>query len=133
MVHFTPEYSKTLEKKTIDRFRYYFNDLDKFTKLPLNECLGACKAFYNIQNNLPLDAIDKQMIAYYLHSETEILMLEIMVGMNIELHNLSENEAYKNIEQIRTQTKISNKFLDLEAIQVGKNDYEIMLIINLIF
>jgi len=125
---------KTLEKRTVDRFRYYFvYDFDKYKDLTLSECLGACKAFYKIESKLPLDQQDKDAISFYLHNETEKLSNILSEKMGIRLTGLGEKQAVSNVEQIRRETTITSEHLDIETIQVGQNEFVIILIINLIF
>ncbi len=125
---------KTLEKRTVDRFRYYFvYDFDKYKDLTLDQCLGACKAFYKIESKLPLKQDDKDAIAFYLHNETEKLSNILSEKMGIKLIGLSEKQAAANIEQIRKETTITSQHLDIEAIQVRQNEFVIILMINLIF
>lgn len=125
---------KTLEKRTVDRFRYYFiYDFDKYKDLTLDQCLGACKAFYKIESNLPLDQQDKDAISFYLHNESEKLSNILSEKMGIRLTGLNEKQAIANVERIRKETTITSEHLDIEAIQVSANEYVIILIINLIF
>lgn len=124
---------KNLEKRTIDRFRYYFvYDFDKYTQLSIDDCLGACKAFYKIESKLPLDESDKDFIGNYLTIETEKLR-SMLEGMGIKLNNIGYQTALENVEKIRTETTITTQHLDIEIVQVAPNDYFIFLIINLIF
>jgi len=125
---------KTLEKRTVDRFRYYFvYDFDKYKDLTIDQCLGACKAFYKIESKLPLDEQDKNAISFYLHNETEKLSNILSEKMGIRLKGLGEKQAIANVEQIRRETTITSEHLDIEIIQVSMNEYIIILIINLIF
>ena len=125
---------KTLEKRTVESFRYYFvYDFDKYKDLTLDQCLGACKAFYKIESKLPLEQDDKDAISFYLHNETEKLSNILSEKMGIKLIGLSEKQAAANIEQIRKETTITSEHLDIEAIRVGQNEFVIILIINLIF
>jgi hypothetical protein len=125
---------KTLEKRTFDRFRYYFvYDFDKYKDLTIDQCLGACKAFYKIESKLPLDEQDKNAISFYLHNETEKLSNILSEKMGIRLTGLGEKQAIANVEQIRRETTITSEHLDIEIIQVSMNEYIIVLIINLIF
>ena len=125
---------KTLEKRTVDRFRYYFvYDFDKYKELTLEQCLGACKAFYKIESKLPLDQQDKNAISFYLHNETEKLSNILSEKMGIRLTGLGEKQAIANVERIRKETTITSEHLDIEAIQIGQNEFVIILIINLIF
>ena len=125
---------KTLEKRTVDRFRYYFvYDFDKYKDLTLKQCLGACKAFYKIESKLPLDQQDKDSIAFYLNNETEKLSNILSEKMGIKLIGLSEKQAIANVVQIRKETTITSEHLDIEILQVAPNEWIIVLIINLIF
>jgi hypothetical protein len=125
---------KTLEKRTVDRFRYYFvYDFDKYKDLTIDQCLGACKAFYKIESKLPLDQQDKNAISFYLHNETEKLSNILSEKMGIRLTGLGEKQAAANVEQIRRETTITSENLDIEIIQVAQNEFVIILIINLIF
>ena len=125
---------KTLEKRTVDRFRYYFvYDFDKYKDLTLKQCLGACKAFYKIESKLPLDQQDKDSIAFYLHNETEKLSNILSEKMGIRLTGLGEKQAIANVVQIRKETTITSEHLDIEILQVASNEWIIVLIINLIF
>jgi hypothetical protein len=125
---------KTLEKRTVDRFRYYFvYDFDKYKDLTLNECLGACKAFYKIESKLPLDQNDKDSIAFYLNNETQKLYNILSEKMGIRLTGLGEKQAAANVERIRKETTITSEHLDIEILQVAQNEWIITLIINLIF
>jgi len=125
---------KTLEKRTVDRFRYYFvYDFDKYKDLTIDQCLGACKAFYKIESKLPLDEQDKNAISFYLHNETEKLSNILSEKMGIRLKGLGEKQADANVEQIRRETTITSEHLDIEILQVAQNEWIIVLIINLIF
>ena len=125
---------KTLEKRTVDRFRYYFvYDFDKYKELTLEQCLGACKAFYKIESKLPLDQDDKDSIAFYLNNETEKLYNILSEKMGIRLTGLGEKQAIANVVQIRKETTITSENLDIEILQVAPNEWIIVLIINLIF
>jgi hypothetical protein len=125
---------KTLEKRTVDRFRYYFvYDFDKYKELTLEQCLGACKAFYKIECKLPLDQQDKDAISFYLHNETEKLSNILSEKMGIRLTGLGEKQAVANVERIRKETTITSQHLDIEILQVSPNEWIIVLIINLIF
>jgi len=125
---------KTLEKRTVDRFRYYFvYDFDKYKDLTIDQCLGACKAFYKIESKLPLEQDDKDAISFYLHNETEKLKNILSEKMGIRLTGLGEKQAIANVEQIRRETTITSEHLDIEILQVAQNEWIIVLIINLIF